>query len=62
MNELSDLSKEVIDRALNSLASEIPPQLHAKLKALVASGEIYNGELIATAIANVVNLDLPDAN
>lgn len=62
MNQVSDLSNEVMVRALKAVAGEIPGALHSELMALVAGGGIYNGQAIAAAIAKAVNMNVPNAN
>ncbi|MEX2110722.1 MAG: hypothetical protein WD802_08985 [Gemmatimonadaceae bacterium] len=62
MTEISDLSNEVIVRALNAVAEEIPGTLHSDLLALFKIGAIYDGQAIAKAVSKAANLSVPHAN
>lgn len=62
MNQIPDLSNEVVVRALKSVTGEIPGALHSELTALVPGGGIYNGQMIAAAITKIVNMSVPNAN
>lgn len=62
MTEISNLSNEVIVRALKAVAGEVPNILYSDLLELAKLGTIYDGQAIAKAVSKAVNLTVPNAN
>jgi hypothetical protein len=62
MTNLSDLSQQVFERAVESLNGAIAPELQSRLREMVQDGEIAKATELAAAIAKHLDREAVGAN